>query len=190
MILNPEQQHMFWALWKKAEAEVLPVTATRFEREALRRATIKEACNVTSLKEVNQTTDFDRLMMAVATLACDYEAMAHFCVSGERRTCHLIEACARQIGEIAGEARGWDYCIKLFQQARLPASWLDIPDALLFSVFRMLDTHRRRMLKRDFGWQGARHGQPLGFNPGRSYARCGIVLGFRDGPDLPLACTA
>ena len=61
MLLNRDQQGMFWALWSKAEAEVLPVTATRFEREALRRATIKEACGVTSLKEVKPSGDFDRV---------------------------------------------------------------------------------------------------------------------------------
>jgi len=190
MLLNRDQQGMFWALWSKAEAEVLPATATRFEREALRRATIKEACGVTSLKEVNPSRDFDRVMLAAATMACDYEAAAHFCNSGERRACYLIRECARQIGEIAGSPRGWEYCVKVFEQSRLPASWMDIPESLLFSTFQMLDSHRRRMLKRDHGWKGARKGQPLGFLPERSYARCGIVLGYRDGPSEPLAVTA
>ena len=181
---------MFWSLWAKVEAEVLPRTATRFERESFRRSTIEQACNVKSLTLVNRTTDFDALMMAAATMANDYDAMAHFCVSGERRTYHMIGECARQIGEIAGEPKGWPYCQAVFAQAGLPPSWLDIPDRLLCSTFRMLDTHRRRMLRRDHGWAGAHKGQPLGFNPTRSYARCGRVLGYRDGPEDRLACTA
>jgi hypothetical protein len=190
MMLSREQQALFWSIWAKAEAEVLPVRATRFERETLRHNTIKQACGVTSLKLVNPTTDFDKVMMAVATMANDYDSMSHFCVAGERRTCHMIGECARQIGEIAGEPKGWPYCQALFAQVGLPASWMDIPDHLLFATFKMLDTHRRRMLRRDHGWGGAHKGQPLGFNPTRSYERCGRVLGYRDGPEDRLACIA
>jgi hypothetical protein len=181
---------MFWALWAKAESEELPVSATRFERDALRRSVIMKACHVKSLTEVGQTSDFDKLMMEVATLACDYEAMAHFCVSSERRTCFLIRECARQIGEIAGVPHGWDYCVKVFEQSRLPSSWEDTPEYLLFATFQMLDIHRRRMLKRDYGWSGARQGQPLGFNAGRSYMRSGLCLLYQDGPPVDIAASA
>jgi len=180
MLLSREQQGMFWALWSKAEAEVFPVTATRFERDALRRSTIKEACGVISLKEVRPSGDFDRVMLAVATMACDYQAMAYWCNASDRRTAFMIGECARQIGEIDGEPKGWEYCRALFNQARLPASWMDISDALLFATFKMLDTHRRRMLKRDHGWRGARAGQPLGFSPDRIYIRRGFLVDYSD----------
>jgi hypothetical protein len=185
MMLTDKQQAMFWALWSQAEREELPATATRQERDAARRGVLFRACGKISLKNVNSTSDFDRLMYVVASLAGDYQAMSYWVNAGERRTAHLIGECARQIGEIVGQPKGWEYCQDVFAQARLPASWMDIPDALLFSTFEMLDTHRRRMLKRDYGWTGSRDGTPLGFNPDRIYTRRGIVMTYYD--PLPLS---
>jgi len=178
--LTAKQQAMFWALWARAEAEELPATATRQERDTARRGVIFRACGKDSLKDVNATGDFDKLMYDVALLAGDYQALTYWVNAKERRTAHMISQCARQIGEIVGEPKGWDYCQAVFVQARLPASWMDIPDALLFATFEMLDTHRRRMLKRDHGWRGERAGQPLGFNPDRIYIRRGLTVDYYD----------
>lgn len=185
MKLSDKQQAMFWALWAKAEREELPVTATRQERDVARRGVMFRACGRISLKDVNPTGDFDRLMYVVASLAGDYQAMAYWVNAGERRTAHLIGECARQIGELAGVPKGWEYCRAVFAQAGLPTSWMDIPDGLLFATFEMLDTHRRRVLRRDFGWRGERLGQPLGFNPARIYTRRGLGLSYYD--PLPVA---
>lgn len=184
-MLSAKQQAMFWALWAKAEREELPVTATRQERDTARRGVMFRACGKISLKDVKPTGDFDRLMYTVASLAGDYESMVYWVNASERRTAHLIRECARQIGEIAGEPKGWEYCQAVFVQARLPASWMDIPDALLFATFEMLDTHRRRTLKRDHGWRGERAGQPLGFSPDRIYIRRGLTVDYYD--PLPVA---
>lgn len=180
MILTAKQQAMFWSLWAKAEREELPSTATRQERDTARRGVMFRACGKISLKDVTPTGDFDKLMYTVATLAGDYQAMAYWCNAAERRTAHMIGSCARQIGEIAGVPRGWEYCRALFVQAGLPPAWMDIPDGLLFATFKMLDTHRRRMLKRDHGWRGERSGQPLGFNPDRIYIRRGLTVDYYD----------
>lgn len=185
MKLSHEQLGLFWGLWAKAEAEELPVTASRVERDTVRRGVILRACGKISLKDVNPTTDFDRLMAAVATMAGDYQAMAYWCNASERRTAFMIGECARQIGEIAGDPKGWEYCRALFTQAALPPNWMDIPDGLLVKCFEMLDTHRRRMLKRDHGWRGERQGQPLGFNPSRIYVKRGMVVSYYD--PLPVA---
>ena len=184
-MLSTKQQAMFWALWAKAEREELPVTATRQERDTARRGVMFRACGKITLKDVTPTRDFDRLMYAVASLAGDYEGMAYWGNASERRTAHLIRECARQIGEIAGDPKGWEYCQAVFVQARLPPSWMDIPDDLLFSTFEMLDTHRRRTLKRDHGWRGERSGQPLGFSPSRIYIRRGLTVDYYD--PLPTA---
>ena len=180
MMLTAKQQAMFWALWAKAEREELPLTATRQERDTARRGVMFRACGRISLKDVNPTGDFDRVMYTVASLAGDYQAMSYWANAGERRTAHLIRECARQIGEIVGEVKGWEYCQAVFAQARLPASWMDIPDTLLFSTFEMMDTHRRRLLKRDYGWRGERFGQPLGFSPARIYIRRGLTVDYYD----------
>jgi len=184
-MLSPKQQAMFWALWAKAEREELPVTSTRQERDTARRGVMFRACGRITLKDVNPTKDFDRLMYAVALLAGDYQAASYWVNAGERRTAHMIGECARQIGEIAGQPKGWEYCQAVFEQAGLPASWMDIPDDLLFATFEMLDTHRRRTLKRDHGWTGERDGTPLGFSPARIYIRRGLSLDYYD--PLPVA---
>lgn len=184
-MLSTKQQAMFWALWARAEREELPVTATRQERDTARRGVMFRACGRITLKDVQPTVDFDRLMFAVASLAGDYQSMAYWVNAGERRTAHMIGECARQIGEIVGDPKGWEYCQKVFVQAGLPASWMDIPDVLLFATFEMLDTHRRRTLKRDHGWRGERAGQPLGFNPSRIYIRRGLTVDYYD--PLPVA---
>lgn len=185
MKLTAKQQAMFWALWARAEREELPITSTRQERDTARRGVMFRACGKISLKDVNPTGDFDRLMYTVAETAGDYQAMAYWGNAGERRTAHMIGECARQIGELAGEPKGWEYCRALFVQAGLPPAWMDIPDGLLFATFEMLDTHRRRVLRRDFGWRGERLGQPLGFNPSRIYTRRGLAMTYYD--PLPVA---
>ena len=185
MMLTAKQQAMFWALWARAEREELPITATRQERDTARRGVMFRACGRITLKDVNPTGDFDRLMYAVSLMSGDYQAAAYWVNAGERRTAHMISECARQIGELAGVPKGWDYCRSVFVQAGLPPAWMDIPDGLLFSTFEMLDTYRRRVLKRDFGWKGERLGQPLGFNPDRIYTRRGLCLSYYD--PLPVA---
>jgi hypothetical protein len=179
-MLSAKQQAMFWALWARAEREELPIAATRQERDTARRGVMFRACGRITLKDVNPTGDFDRLMFAVASLAGDYEGMGYWGNAAERRTAHLIQECARQIGEIVGDPKGWEYCQKVFVQAGLPASWMDIPDGLLFATFEMLDTHRRRLLKRDHGWRGERSGEPLGFMPDRIYLRHGMTVRYYD----------
>ncbi len=180
MKISSRQQAMFWSLWAQAESEELPVKSSRQERDMFRRKIIFQACGKSSLKDVNSTGDFDKLMYQVASLACAYDAMSYWSIAAERRTAHMIGSCARQIGEIVGEVHGWDYCRGLFAQAGLPSNWMDIPDHLLMATFKMLDTHRRRILKRDFNWQGERSGQPLGFNPERVYIRRFDTVDYSD----------
>jgi len=187
-MLTKQQLALFWGLWARAEAEELPATATRQERDVLRRKVMFRACAKISLKDVNRTHDFDRIMYDVALLAGDYEALAYWVNSKERRTAHMIGQCARQIGEIAGVPHGWEYCRKVFEQARLPGAWMDVPDHLLFATFQMLDTHRRRTLKRDHGWSGERDGTPLGFMPDRIYVRTGLTVAYYD--PLPVAAAS
>lgn len=185
MKLSKCQVSLFWRLWSVAEAESIGSGATREERDTLRRSVMLRSCGKITLKDVGPTGDFDRLMYEVATMSGDYRQMAYWCQAKERRTSHMIGECARQIGEIAGQSKGWEYCRSVFSQAGLPKRWDDIPEHLLFATFQMLDTHRRRMLKRDHGWRGERSGQPLGFSPDRIYVRSGLALKFYD--PLPAA---
>ena len=162
MALSRRQLAAFWRLWARALEECIP-GASRAQQEAFRRDTIYRICGTESLKEVDRSRMYARLMLEVAQMACDYQAAAYWAQDAERRTAHHIADCARQIGEIAGVPQGWEYCRGTLVQANLPPSWEDIPDTLLKSVFFMLDTHRRRLLRRA-GWT-----TDLGFTLNRSY---------------------
>jgi len=164
MLITTAQAAAFWRLYAQAESEALPPSATRQEREAFRHGLIIKATGQPSLKKVSRTSGFDKLMLETALLAGDYEAAGKYVNGSERRYVHLIGECARQIGEIADVPHGWDYIRGVLKQAGLPPSWMDIPETLLASTFKMLDTHRRRMLKRDYYWD-----TDLGFHPDRSY---------------------
>ena len=84
----------------------------------------------------------------------------------------FMESLIRQLGEITRQPVPWEYVQGIFAHLRLPATWLDIPEADLENVWKMLDTHRRRILRRDHGWLGLRDGGkfPLTFDPAATYA--------------------
>ena len=167
MLLTKPQQAAFWRLWQRALTECLP-QATTAQATALRRDTISRVCGVDSLRLVHPTRHYAALMCEIAQMANDYQAAAYWVQDKERRTAHQVVACARQIGEIVQSPRGWDYCRGVFKQANLPESWEDVTANALSGVFMMLDTHRRRLLRRA-GWRGAHHGQPLSYNQSRVY---------------------
>jgi hypothetical protein len=177
MKITAAQLAMFWRLYAAAEREVLPPSASRAEREEFRHDLITTATGQPSLKEVDRTQGFERLMLETATRAGDYEEASRWVNGSERRYVFMISECARQIGEIADVQHGWEYVRGVFKQAGLPASWEDIPEGLLASTFKMLDTHRRRMLKRDFLWD-----TDLGFVPDRSYVHVHQAVVKQDHP--------
>ena len=107
--------------------------------------------------------------------AGDWSAAARFATGEERRMAHLVEQCARQVIELkAAEVDGAEFldgrdpreasaayvvgCIRQagFLVSQTPAGdwWADISANQAFQVFRMLDTHRRRLLRR-LGYDGA-----------------------------------
>jgi hypothetical protein len=168
MQLTPEQQKTFWAIWRKCDAELDPQT-TAEQRTEYRRAQIVAACGKSSLRLVNRSTDFDQLMAHCAALCGDYEEAARWAGSAEHRMAWMVAMQARQIAEIAGVPHGWEYCRKIFAQMRLPEHYEDMTGGMLMSAFQALDTHRRRVLRRDHGWGMRGSGRPLGFSPNRRY---------------------
>jgi len=167
MYLTKPQLARFWKLWAKAEREALPASATKAERTELRRRTIREACGWSSLTDVNRGEEYDRLMLAVALMANDFEEAAHFSIGNARRLAFLMRECARQIGEIVGAPHGWEYCRETLSRANLAQNWEDVPDELLGATLAMLDTHRRRLLRREVAGDRG----PLAFTPRRRYVR-------------------
>ena len=101
-----------------------------------------------SINAVKPGADFGRLMLEAAIIADDYAAVAKWSMDVANRWRHLIGEQLRRIGEITGEGKPWAYACGIFKHLGLPASWEDIPEDRLADVFKMLDTHRRRLIRK------------------------------------------
>ena len=135
------------------------------EREDWRHELIAEACGVPSLKAVDSGAAFDKLMAHVSRLAEDHGEAIRWGTAEGRRLARMAEAAARQCFEIAQAipalAEQWapgaiPYLRGILAQAgwrdALHAEgeewWLDLDLPRLQKLFQMLDTHRRRLLRR------------------------------------------
>lgn len=165
--------------------------ATRDEREAYRKRVMIEECGKHHLAELNRTADFDRVMARFAKDAGDWEAAGRFAAADEARQAALIRICLAQIMQLkgcpAGSTDGADYLAGIVAQARIACGrdvrdssfWLDVAPGSLLALFQILDTHRRRMLKR------LAKDAPLGFDAGTVYSLRpdgdGVKLEWRPG---------
>lgn len=166
--MTQRQRILFFRLFQKA-CEVRGVPPA--EREAYRHNLIAHACPISggSLRNVGAGEDFDRLMRLVAREAQSVEAAGHFATAEARRLAKLCEALVWQIWQIdcglpeALKGRGAsaaltpaDYLRGVIAQAgwrwAVVAAddgwWLDLPLPHAQKLMMMLDTHRRRLLKR------------------------------------------
>lgn len=133
--------------------------------DAYRKRVMKEVCNVTSTKQLNRTGDFDAIMTRFAEDAADYQSACHYAVGSGRRLAVLIAAVCEQVmqlkcletaatGAPATTTPAEDYLRTILNRSgnlrndTAGGWWLDLPDSNLQSVFAMLDTHRRRLIRR------------------------------------------
>lgn len=129
--------------------------------ETYRKRVMKEVCNVTSLKQLNRTNDFDVVMTRFAEDADDYQAACHFAIGSGRRLAVLIAAVCGQVMQLKALEDGGDtlsgaedYLRGILRRSGNLRSdpgggwWLDLADANLQAVFAILDTHRRRLIRR------------------------------------------
>ena len=139
-----------------------------FGREAVdeyRHAVMREEVGAAHTSDVDPGDGYDRVMYRLAVDGGDWSAASRFATGEERRMAHLVEQCARQVIELKmveedypprGDTRdeAVAYVVGCLKQAHMPVVcagadwWLDITGGMAFQVFRMLDTHRRRLLKR------------------------------------------
>ena len=161
--------------------------------EAYRREVMREEAGADHAADIDPGAGYDRVMYRLAVDGGDWAAASRFATGEERRMAHLVEQCARQVIELkavedephvmfepeAVEAnkKAVAYVVGCLRQAGLlvmqtPTDdwWADISGAAAFSVFRMLDTHRRRLLKR-LGWS-----RPLAFDPAAAWSLDNTVL--------------
>ncbi|NLC40164.1 MAG: hypothetical protein GX763_04500 [Clostridiaceae bacterium] len=168
MKLKQSELGKFWRLFGEAARENLPVGCDKATKDAFRRKLIKDSTGKESLTQVNRGLEYEKLMEATADMTENWEAKLYWGTAQERKFLHLIGVCVVQIGQLAKEPHAWHYVKGTLHQAHWPEDWQDISHDMLHTVFKMLDTHRRRLLHRA-GWQGSKWDQPFGFHPNRTY---------------------
>lgn len=165
--------------------------------DAYRKRVMQEVCNVTSLKQLNRTNDFDAVMTRFAEDADDYQTACHYAVGSERRLAVLIAAVCEQVmqlkcletaatGATSTTTPAEDYLRTILNRSGNLRSnqdggwWLDLADSNLQSVFAMLDTHRRRLIRRlNHSTSGS---VPLAFSMDIGYILMGTHLATYDLP--------
>lgn len=133
--------------------------------DAYRKRVMKEVCNATSIKQLNRTNDFDAVMTRFAEDAADYQSACHYAVGSGRRLAVLIGSVCEQVmqlkslettatGTVTTTTPAEDYLRTILNRSGNLRSnqaggwWLDLSDTNLQAVFAMLDTHRRRLIRR------------------------------------------
>lgn len=159
--------------------------------DAYRKRVMKEVCNATSMKQLNRTHDFDAVMARFTEDGADYQAACHYAVGAERRLAVLIGAVCEQVmqlksleatatGATATTTPAEDYLRTILNRSGNLRSnqaggwWLDLTDTNLQAVFAMLDTHRRRLIRRLN--QSTSSSVPLSFSMGIGYFLMGTRL--------------
>lgn len=155
--------------------------------DAYRKRVMKEVCNVTSIKQLNRTSDFDAVMTRFAEDADDYQSACHFAVGSGRRIAVLIATVCEQVMQLKSlettattTTPAEDYLRTILNRSGNLRSnqdggwWLDLSDTNLQAVFAMLDTHRRRLIRRLN--QSTSSSIPLSFSMDIGYVLMGTHL--------------
>ena len=173
---SDKQRNQFFRLWAVARAEIcerydLCALVKDQEREARHKWVMECTKRTEDINAVRPGNEYSRLMLQTAIAAGDYREAAFWELDVAKRWRWFMENLVRQLGEIARKPAAWEYVQGIFAHLRLPRSWQDIPEGELEKIWQMLDTHRRRLLKRDHGWEGLRKSDtdPLGFFPEAEY---------------------
>lgn len=176
--LTPRQRSAFFRALNIACIELGHDTPEA--REEYRKKVMREEAGVEHLTLLNRTTDYDRVMKRFAADAGNFEAASRFAVADEARKAALIRICCAQVLQLKGYAPGSDdaaqYLAGIVEQARIPCGrdmldssfWLDCAPGHLQTLFQILDTYRRRLIRRNLDGRTAR--TFLSFDPSIRYA--------------------
>ena len=158
--MTPRQRSLFFGLFARA-CEAQGIYGSQ-ARETFRHELIARVLPLSggSLRNIGKGRDFDKLMAELSRLAQSIEAAGHFATAQGRRMAYLIEAAARQVCELsrqlsAGSEAPIGYIMGILKQAKWHFAlasrggewWLDLTADHEQKLFKMLDTHRRRLLR-------------------------------------------
>lgn len=193
-MITRKQAALFWrCLAAAAQHQAEP------DREAYRKRILREELGVEHLCAIGRTEDFDKLMLRLALDAEDWHGLSYYSIAGERRLADLVADCATQVLELEdfeiasskSDFNSLDYISGVLRQSGMSPVrveredyWLDLASADLARLLQILDTHRRRIVKRS--WIGA--DIPLRYVRGRRWHLA--TSGILDYSDLPLPVPA
>jgi len=168
------------AFWRAHHAACVNLgLSTAEEREEYRKRVMREETGKEHLAQLGRTGDFDKIMRRFAADSGDYDTACRFAVGDEARKAAMIRICCAQVmqlkGAPAGSTDAMDYLSGIVEQARVPCGrdmldssfWMDVAPESLLVLFQILDTYRRRLLRRLLDGRTAR--TFLGFDPSVRY---------------------
>ena len=132
--------------------------AREAQRQAYRRGVVRELTGRESVRDVRSAEEFDAVMARLWADAGDYARAIHYRIGAERRTAHVVRVLACQLMQLKGgsEADAQAYVGGILDQAKVPNGrdladgswWMDVSPQRLRDLVRILDTERRRILRR------------------------------------------
>ena len=155
--LTPAQRSAFFRALQAASIELGYDTPE--EREAYRKTVMHEECGKEHLAQLSRTKDFDACMRRFAADAGNFEEAARFAIADDARKAAILRICCAQVMQLkgctAGTTEAADYLSGIVEQARVPCGrdihdssfWMDCAPGSLLTLFQILDTHRRRLLR-------------------------------------------
>ena len=194
-LITPKQKAAYWAAFQSACFNM--GLSGREEKDYYRHRAMREACGKESINALNTTHDFEAVMHRFYVDAGDFEQAAKYAVADAHRMAMLIKIECCQIMQLTGssEAEAQRYLGGVLDQSRIANGrhtdtgtyWLDVAPANLTKLLAILDTYRRRLLRRiiDRGVV-----DNLTFFPGHRYTvspytRTPVAAGYyRDLPDM------
>ena len=175
--LTPAQRSAFFRALQAASIELGYDTPE--EREAYRKTVMHEECGKEHIAQLSRTKDFDACMRRFAADAGNFEEAARFAIADDARKAAILRICCAQVlqlkGCVAGTTEAADYLAGIVEQARIPCGrdvrdssfWMDCAPDNIMTLFQILDTHRRRLLRGILDGRTAR--AFLGFDPSIVY---------------------
>ena len=174
--MTGKQIRIFWGEFRSA-CDALGL-AEKAEQEAYRAAIMLEEAGAEHLRDVSPTTGFEALMIRLATDSGDYSLASRYAIGGERRIGAMIDDCAAQVFALAGKtgtpSDRLAYVLAILDQSGIHQArtnsrvwWMDLSETRPVKIFAMLDTHRRRLIRRRNST--AATAIPLRYQFGRTY---------------------
>ena len=145
MLTNP-QRVKFFKLARAAYARESPgIPFDDWRKQEMRDARLPD-----SVFKVDRVWGYDNLMLHFATLAMDAGAVGYFTAAAERRLRWVLNGLATDLQYLRKTGVDESYIEGIYRQAgMLPTDFGDAPAPQLRQVLQMLDTHIRRLCKRD-----------------------------------------